>query len=127
MTRETIRDLKAANGGYWGKHPRFPVSDWQTEVAEDDTRLGYWEWVEIQLENDPDPGPTYAVWIAEPPQWQWVHDQDFTCDDDPDGAGARASAHQYARYLRNTYPCAYVAVRPAGQQPLAVRDPDCRD
>lgn len=90
-----------------------------------------WVWVS---DNDlePKPGPTYAVWFAEqeqvdsapgghfPGPWTWTHDQDFTCDDDPDGRGARRSAHEYARHLRDTYPCAYVAVLPAGKRPLPI-------
>jgi len=31
---------------YWGEHPEHLVSDWKREVAEDDTRLGYWAWVQ---------------------------------------------------------------------------------
>ncbi len=30
----------------WGESPKFPVSDWQYEVANGDTRLGYTDWVE---------------------------------------------------------------------------------
>lgn len=37
-------------GGYWGEHPDYPVEDWRREVGNDDTRQGYWEWVESQLE-----------------------------------------------------------------------------
>lgn len=39
-------------GGWWGEHPGFPVSDWLYEVANGDTRLGYWEWVKAQLEQE---------------------------------------------------------------------------
>ena len=35
---------------YWGEDPEFPVSDWRHEVAEDNTRSGYWEWVAAQRE-----------------------------------------------------------------------------
>lgn len=31
--------------GMWGEHPDYPVQDWQSQVADDDTRLGYWQWV----------------------------------------------------------------------------------
>lgn len=31
-------------------HPRFPKEDWQYEVSNDDTCLGYWEWVMHQVE-----------------------------------------------------------------------------
>lgn len=73
---------------------------------------------------DPEPGPTYSVWIAETAHdyapWEWTWDSDYTCDDDPDGKDARASAHQHARYLRKTNPCAFVAVLPACKAPLPI-------
>lgn len=31
-------------GGFWSTHPDHPIEDWQHEVAEGDTRLGYWDW-----------------------------------------------------------------------------------
>lgn len=39
---------------YWDAHPDYPVEDWQFEVANDDTRLGYWGWVKSQMEQDED-------------------------------------------------------------------------
>ena len=30
---------------YWEDDPEFPVEDWKFEVANGDTRLGYYEWV----------------------------------------------------------------------------------
>lgn len=33
----------------WGSHPDFPVEDWQYEVANDDTRLGYADWLSSKL------------------------------------------------------------------------------
>lgn len=36
--------------GAWGEHPNFCVIDWQTEVAMNDTRRGYWDWVAAELE-----------------------------------------------------------------------------
>jgi hypothetical protein len=36
--------------GYWEEHPRVSVSDWQFEVANGDTRCGYWDFVGRQLE-----------------------------------------------------------------------------
>ena len=40
------------------KSIRIPVEDWQQEVAADDTRKGYWEWVKANIEEteDDDPG-----------------------------------------------------------------------
>lgn len=34
------------------EHPKYPLSDWQYEVQNGDTRLGYDEWVEHCLERD---------------------------------------------------------------------------
>lgn len=34
----------------WSEDPEHPVADWKYEVANDDTRLGYWEWVGHQKE-----------------------------------------------------------------------------
>jgi hypothetical protein len=45
MTKEEL----VAKYGHWGEHPENPVSDWKTEVEADETRLGYWEWVEGRL------------------------------------------------------------------------------
>jgi hypothetical protein len=49
MSPEEIADLY---GGNWSQHPRFPVSDWQYEVTNDTTRLGYWDWVVAKIEED---------------------------------------------------------------------------
>lgn len=39
-----------ATPDHWENDPEFPVDDWQYEVAVDDTRLGYAEWVDAQRE-----------------------------------------------------------------------------
>lgn len=41
-----------ATYGIWGAHPDHPPADWRFEVANDDTRLGYWDWVANQLDPD---------------------------------------------------------------------------
>jgi hypothetical protein len=39
-------------GGWWdGEHPDYPRSDWEYEVANRDTRLGYWDWAYHQVES----------------------------------------------------------------------------
>lgn len=39
----------------WEESPEYPRSDWKDEVNNDDTNLGYWDWVEHQIEsNDED-------------------------------------------------------------------------
>lgn len=37
---------------YWGEDPSYPVEDWQHEVANGNTRRGYWEWVASRREQD---------------------------------------------------------------------------
>lgn len=34
--------------------PDFPQSDWQYEVTNGDTSRGYWEWLEVQIEQSND-------------------------------------------------------------------------
>ncbi len=53
----TVRKLQEQYGGAWGEHPDFPVEDWQQEVAADDTRKGYWEWVKANIEASEDEDP----------------------------------------------------------------------
>ncbi len=107
-----------------------------------DDGKGTWFFYPEVEEPDPEPGPTYDVWIAEPgahtlaralggltehhKPWAWQScGTTFTCDDDPDGKGARHFAHDYARHLRATYPCAFVAVRRADKGlPPPVHNPD---
>lgn len=39
-------------GGYWGEHPIYTVELWRYEVNNEDTRLGYWEWVVNEIRNE---------------------------------------------------------------------------
>ena len=129
------RYLEAARAKYMG--------DSNIEVVDvDDTDVIDGAWVKARIFvrdseiNPPVPGSTYVVWIAEfglldgldveildptRKSWIWAYDQSFTCDNDPDGKGARRSAHQYARALRIIFPCAFVAVRPSGKAPLPIK------
>ena len=50
----------------WGEHPEYPMSEWRDEVANGDTRRGYWDWVASQIEaradgEDPAPLPDGQV------------------------------------------------------------------
>lgn len=45
-----IEELSQKHGGYWGEHDLYPLSDWQEHVRSNETRRGYWEWVEAQME-----------------------------------------------------------------------------
>lgn len=44
---ETLQD---EYGGLWGEHPDYPRKDWAYEVGNNDTNLGYWDWVSHRLE-----------------------------------------------------------------------------
>ncbi|WP_019025420.1 MULTISPECIES: hypothetical protein [unclassified Thioalkalivibrio] len=39
------------HGGYWSEHPDFPLADWRHEIANDDTRQSYWDWVVSKSEE----------------------------------------------------------------------------
>lgn len=49
--REEANKL-AEKFGLWVGHPDFKVCVWQYEVANNDTRLGYWDWVVAQIEEN---------------------------------------------------------------------------
>lgn len=36
----------------WGEDDNYPRQDWQFEVSNGDTNLGYWDWVMHQKERD---------------------------------------------------------------------------
>lgn len=48
----------------WAEDPNYPVGDWRLEVANDDTRLGYVEWLEHKRE--PEPIELTPPWAAAP-------------------------------------------------------------
>ena len=37
-------------GGYWGEHPKHTVGEWKEEVQANETRLGYWDWVNTRAD-----------------------------------------------------------------------------
>lgn len=39
------KDILIEKYGYWGEHPDYRVADWGYEAGNNDTRLGYWDWV----------------------------------------------------------------------------------
>jgi hypothetical protein len=38
--------------GHWGEHDKHPLADWRREVTENDTRLGYWDWVSTRIDGE---------------------------------------------------------------------------
>ena len=36
----------------WASHDNYPVEDWQYEVMNNDTRLGYRDWLYNKLSNE---------------------------------------------------------------------------
>lgn len=53
----TSRKLKLESGTFWEGIDRYPVEDWRYEVVNDDTRLGYWEWVAYHMTSVDDSEP----------------------------------------------------------------------
>lgn len=45
-------DLADLYGGWWGRHPHYPVDEWKHEVEEGNTRYSYWEWVATCIDAD---------------------------------------------------------------------------
>lgn len=39
---------------YWGEHPGYPVAEWASEALNNDTRVGYWDWVRLNIEQEED-------------------------------------------------------------------------
>lgn len=35
----------------WGEHPDYLIGDWREDVANGDTRRGYWDWVLYNIET----------------------------------------------------------------------------
>ena len=54
MTDSPTEEQLVAEYGFWGWYPDHPLSDWQSEVLNGETRLGYWRWVEARLADDLD-------------------------------------------------------------------------
>jgi len=50
---EKAQELRESAGSIWDEHPAHPVEHWQYAVANDYTRLGYWEWVANKLLQEP--------------------------------------------------------------------------
>lgn len=44
----SLRELQA---DMWAENEQFPKADWKHEVGNDDTTLGYWEWVAGKIEE----------------------------------------------------------------------------
>ncbi len=48
---QTSKVIKIIDDG-WGENERYPRFDWKADVANNDTNLGYWEWVAHQQEAE---------------------------------------------------------------------------
>jgi hypothetical protein len=48
------KKLASQHGGVWGEHLKHPKEDWEYEVSEGSTVLGYWDWVANQIEQAED-------------------------------------------------------------------------
>jgi hypothetical protein len=72
--REAVREAASAgelaekHGGIWGEHPSHTLDDWKYEVANDDTRSGYWDWVRAEMDtgSEDDDRPNSDPIVTEP-------------------------------------------------------------
>jgi len=76
-------DLAAHFGGTWGEHPQHEVGAWAEEVASEDTRLGYWEWVANRIDSG-----------------DFDLDDDESDDDTDEGGGTDDQANSVAAILK---------------------------
>lgn len=51
MRASQFHTVFGASADFWGSDPDHPVDEWQAEVNDDATRLGYWDWVQCQREQ----------------------------------------------------------------------------
>lgn len=51
MDSSRFRQKYGLEADYWGQDDEHSVSDWQAEISDNETRLGYWDWVEAQREQ----------------------------------------------------------------------------
>jgi hypothetical protein len=45
LTALQMQDKYSPNDGGWGGHPDYEFDEWRQEVADENTLLGYWDWV----------------------------------------------------------------------------------
>lgn len=47
--------------GYWEPYPGHELADWRSEIANDSTRQGYWQWVEGRIEQEMHNGSEHST------------------------------------------------------------------
>ena len=57
-----MEEAETAPDDPWVENPNHPIIDWQAEVAADDTRLGYWDW--LAREEGDDAEKEDDLWIG---------------------------------------------------------------
>jgi len=51
---EQPRLISEPGPSHWDEQPGHPVEDWRSEIANDDTRLGYLDWIAAREEQGHD-------------------------------------------------------------------------
>ena len=54
MSDEKQELIVSCGGDVWGSHPEHDRDRWRSEVWEECTNLGYWDWVLHQIEMEAD-------------------------------------------------------------------------
>jgi len=49
LTGQELANRYIGPDGSWGQHPTHTLEDWKSEIEEENTRQGYWDWVAYML------------------------------------------------------------------------------
>ena len=49
--KESDFDKLDSEYNYWDEHDEYGLRDWIDDVVEEGTRLGYWDWVQAQIDG----------------------------------------------------------------------------
>ena len=122
MTAEQLRAKYDTDEG-WGEHPEFPMEDWKFEVGEGNTRLGYWAWVEGQLDMKrdehagSDDGDSLEPWVV------LYRDADAPPLEEPLAFTCMAESIGHAEeQCVNAYPGCSIVWSSKGASPTATRE-----
>lgn len=116
---------------HWDEHPIYTVTEWQMDVANDDTRLGYHEYVKhcLDLSADENSYDSELV-LRAAPRWAWdiieellgTVSDDYMLDEDGDFyiEGKDATPNQI-QALREAYSAILRAYERGDDEPISRR------
>ena len=57
IKNEILEEHLKQFGGWWGEHPKYSRRDWNGEAGDNNTGLGYWDWVLNRIDQEQEPEP----------------------------------------------------------------------